>query len=92
LRKALLQKPHILAIYISGTNPGKYNQPLIRTGNSLGARVMPRPATTLPPQKASDSDSKVENNHFGYHQTPNEIVRKNSIDTVQMSKKMKVAF
>jgi hypothetical protein len=53
---------------------------------------MPRPATTLPPQKASDSDSKVENDYFGYSRTANEIVRKNSIDTVQMSKKMKVAF
>jgi hypothetical protein len=53
---------------------------------------MTRPATTLPPQKASDSDSKVEKDHFVYPQTPKEIVRKNSIDTVQMSKKIRVAF
>jgi hypothetical protein len=92
LKKAILQKQHILATHISGTNPGKYNQPLVRTGNFLGARVMPRPATTLPPQKANDLDSKVENDHFVDFQTPKEIVRKNSTDTVQMSKKMKVAF
>ena len=33
---------------------------------------MTRPATTLPPQKASDSDSKVEKDHFVYPQTPKE--------------------